>query len=793
MLYNYLKIAFRNLLKQKFYTSINIAGLTLGITCCLLIFLFVQNELSYDHFHQKGNRIFRLLRVVQVNDELPQVPVSSGPFARALVTDFPDDIEATVRILAKSALISYGTKSFREDQLYLADSNFFQVFSFPLLKGNAKTALLEPNTLVISEEIAKKYFGSADPMGKLLAIDKDQTLKVTGVMANVPGNSHLKFNLVTSIQPLERQEWFNVWTTNSVYTYVLMRHPEQAKMLEEKLPHFVQKYLGKDLAQFGIQLNLNLQPLFDIYLNNTTAFDYVTHGNRHNIYIFSVISIFVLVIACINFMNLASARSAGRAKEVGMRKVLGAYKRSLVFQFLSESTLLAFIAVLLSVGLIRVVLPYFNAFTERNLTIPFAHPELYIFLLGVVLLVGIIAGSYPAFFLSSFKPVTVLKGHLSSGSGNPLLRKTLVVFQFAVSIFLIIGTVIIFRQMHYVQHKNLGFTKEQVITIPINNSDLFSKRNTFISRVEQLPGVKAGSVMSGEPSGFHELNMFSLAEKADEKFPLITVSTDFNYLPTFEISLIAGRNFSNSFPTDSTSAIILNETAVKQLGWAPLDAIGKEFSDNNNPSQKRKVIGVVKDYHFSSLKEAIAPLALIIRSDHRVAAIRLAAGNPEPTLAAIQQIYSEVAPQYPFEYTFLDDSFALLYKTEKKQAQLITVFSGLAIFIACLGLLGLASYTTEQRRKEIGIRKILGASVSGIVSLLSVDFLKLVVLANILAWPLAWYAMHRWLQNFTYRVDMGWAIFIVAGIAALLIAIFTISFQAIKVAVANPVNALRDE
>jgi putative ABC transport system permease protein len=455
--------------------------------------------------------------------------------------------------------------------------------------------------------------------------------------------------------------------------------------------------------------------------------------------------------------------------------------------------LLTFIAVLLSVGLIKLVFPYFNAFTERNLVIPFARPELYVFLLGVVLLVGIIAGSYPAFFLSSFNPINVLKGHLATASGNPLLRKSLVVFQFAVSIFLIIGTVIIFRQMHYVQNKNLGFTKEQVITLPMDNGDIFNKRNTFLSRVKQLPGVKASSVMSGEPGGFHELNMFSLAEKVGEKFPLITVSTDFDYLPTFEIPLIAGRNFSKSFPTDSASAIILNETAVKQFGWTSLDAIGKEFTDSNENPQKRKVIGVVKDYHFSSLKEAITPLALIIRNDHRVAAIRLAAGNPEPALAAIQQIYTEVAPQYPFAYTFLDDSFAQLYKTEKKQAQLITVFSILAIFVACLGLLGLAAYTTEQRRKEIGIRKILGASVSGIVSLLSLSFLKLVLLANLVAWPLAWYAMHQWLQNFTYRVDIEWSIFMVSGLIALLIAIFTISFQAIKVAIANPVNALRDE
>lgn len=796
MIKNYLKIALRNLLKQKFYSGINILGLTLGITCCLLIFLFVQHELSYDQFHKKGNRIYRVLRETMMNGELGHVPYTSGPYARALVNDFPQDIEAAVRVMPTNALLTYQDKSFKEDKVVLADSNFFEIFSFPLLQGNPKTVLSEPNTLVLSEELAKKYFGDENPIGKLIKVDKTDTYKVVGVMANIPENSHLDFDVITSIKPYESMSFFNVWRNNGLLTYVLLPDAARAKSLEARSGAFMEKYMGAVMKEWGSKITLKLEPLHNIYLNEATAFDTVKHGNKSNVYIFSGIAVFILVIACINFMNLASARSTGRAKEVGVRKVLGAYKKQLMSQFLIESTLLTFIAVLLSVGLMILVLPFFNTLSEKQLAIPFSSPWLYLFLVGVVLFIGFLAGSYPALFLSSFQPVKVLKGKLSASAGNPVLRKALVVFQFSISIFLIVGTVVIFRQMHYIHNKNLGFTKEQVLKIQLDNNDVYEHRIAFLNRIKQLPGVLEAAVMSGEPGGFHDRFSFDVADKPGENWSVRTVFTDAGYVPTLDIQLAAGRNLSKDFPTDSTQAILLNESAVKQLGWTPESAIGKEIIDKGfggDVKNRRKVVGVVKDYHFSSLKETIEPLGIMMRDDHRAVAIRLAPGNPKPVLKAIEKVYAETAPQYPFAYTFLDEVFDQMYKGEQKQAQIFTVFSVLAIFIACLGLFGLASYTTEQRRKEIGIRKILGASVSGIISLISKDFVKLVLLANLIAWPLAWFAMNKWLQHFSYRIDLGAAIFVVAGALALVIAILTISFQAIKVAVANPINALRDE
>ncbi|QMU31213.1 ABC transporter permease [Adhaeribacter radiodurans] len=798
MLSNYLKLAYRNLLRQKFYTAINIVGLTLGITCCLLIFLFVKNELSYDRFHAQGDRIYRVLRVASINGDKAKIPYVSGPYAPALRNDFPGDVKAAVRVMSTNALFSYQDKTFKEDRVFITDPNFLEVFTFPLVQGDPRQVLADPNNVVISEAMAQKYFGSENPVGKLLTLDKTQTCKVSGVMANVPENSHLKFDFIFSIKDYEGQDWFQRWNNNAMFTYVLLAEQTNLQNLMAQFPAFMEKHQGAEAKKEGQRMTLDLQPLLAIHLDTNTQFDFAEQGNKSNVYIFSAIAVFILLIACINFMNLASARSAGRAREVGVRKVLGAYKQHLIGQFLSESTLLTFIAVALSFGLIILILPYFNAFTEKHLVIPFTSPGLYAFLVGITLVVGLLAGSYPAFFLSSFQPVKVLKGRLASSAGHPVLRKALVVAQFSLSIFLMIGTAVIFRQMDYVQHKNLGFSKEHIIRIPLDNSEIHDHRQAFMNRVKQLPGVQAVSVMSGEPGGFHDKYVFAVTDKPNETWSFRTAFSDVNYLPTLGIKLVAGRNFSKSFATDSVAAILLNETAVKNLGWTPQEALGKELVDPSHWAEqqvprRRKVIGVVQDYHFSSLKEAIEPLVITMRRDHRLVAIRLAPGNPKPALAAIETVYKQLAASYPFQYTFLDESFDQLYKSEQKQAQILTVFAVLAIFIACLGLFGLALYSTEQRRKEIGIRKVLGASVGGLVTLLSQDFLKLVLLANVLAWPLAWWAMHQWLQDFTYRVELSAFIFIVAGIVALLIAIATVSLQALKVAVANPVNALRDE
>ncbi|MGV3642030.1 MAG: ABC transporter permease [Adhaeribacter sp.] len=796
MFYNYLKIAVRTLLKHRFYTFINIAGLTLGISCCLLIFMFVRHELSYDQFHQQGERLYRVLRLARLNGADQGIPYTSGPYGRALAADFPGQVAAAVRVMPANALLSYQNRSFKEEQMILADSNFFRVFSFPLVQGDPRTALSGTNSLVLSQTLAKKYFGKVNPLGRMITVDKTSTYQVTGVMADVPANSHLRFDLVASIRTVEKEDWFKVWRNNALFTYVLLAPGTRLPDLEARFPAFMSKYMSKEFQEWGGKMGLRLQPLGDIYMQEGLVFDSVAHGSKNNVYIFSAIAGFLLVIAGINFMNLASARSAGRAREVGVRKVLGAYRRHLVVQFLMESTLLAFLAVALSLGLVVLVLPYFNALAEKQLVIPFHDPMLYALLLGVALVVGLLAGSYPAFFLSSFQPVKVLKGRLSSGAGHPVLRRALVVFQFSISIFLLIGTVVIYRQMHFLQHKNLGFSKEHVLKIRLDNGEIHSRRLAFLRRVKQLPGVRQASVMSGEPGGFHDQFGFDVAAKPGETWRFNTVFTDYDYLPTLGIQLLAGRNLSRSYPSDSTSAILLNQQAAAALGWTPHQALGQEISDKGfgtPQTHRRKVVGVVKDYHFSSLKNPIHPLAILMRTDHRMLVLRLAPGNPAPVLAAIRQVYAEMAPQYPFRYSFLDEDFDHLYKTEQKQAQIFTVFSGLAIFIACLGLFGLAAYTTEQRRKEIGIRKILGASASGLVALVSRDFIRLVLLANVLAWPLAYLAMQRWLENFSYRVDISWYVYLAAGLLALVIALLTISFQALKVALSNPVVSLREE
>jgi putative ABC transport system permease protein len=796
MFFNYLKVALRNLQKQKFYTSINIFGLTLGITCCLLIFLYVQHERNFDHFHERGNRIYRLVRIAFMNGELGQVAFTSGAFARALTVDFPEDVEAAVRLFPFNALVSHGNKAFKEDYIFSADADFFRVFSFPLLAGNPAKALAEPYAVVLTQTTARKYFGRENPLGQILTLNKTDLYKVTGVMADVPSNSHLQFDLLTSNQHQQKEEWMHNWRSNGMYTYVLLPAANRYQTLETKLPAFMEKHMGDLFQKWGMKIDVKLQPLHDIYLRNRRIEDEVAHGSQTNVYIFSVIAVFILLIACINFMNLASARSTDRAKEVGMRKVLGAYKQNLIWQFLGESILLALVAGIFSILLMVYTLPFFNAFTEKDLVVPFSKPQFYFFLLLVIVGVGLGAGSYPAFFLSSFRPVKVLKGKFSRGSGNPGLRRALVVFQFSVSIILIIGTVIIFRQMHFVQHKKLGFTKEQVITLKLDNPDIVRNQSSFIQRVKQLPEVENVSVMSGEPGGYHNRYVLYIDEKPNETWSFRTVFTDTAYLPTLDIKLMTGRNFSGAYPSDVANAIILNETAVKQLGWTPTQAIGKCISDKGFGSKtehQRKVIGIVQDYHFCSLKEDIEPLAILMHPDPRLLAIRLQPGNPNQALGKLKQLYAQMAPKYPFVYTFLDESFAQLYKTEQKQAVLFSVFSVLAILIACLGLFGLASYTTDQRRKEIGIRKILGASTGGIITLLSRDFLKLVLLANIFAWPLAWYVMNKWLEAFSYRVNMEIVVFLLVAVLALFISFLTISFQAVRVAMANPVHALREE
>jgi putative ABC transport system permease protein len=733
-----------------------------------------------------------VLRVALEADSERPIAVTSAPYAPALQTDYPQDIEAVLRVLPTDGLVTYGDKSFREENIYLADANFFDFFSYPLLEGDPALALQDPHSIVITQAMAQKYFGDENPLGKTLIIDQELEFHITGVLDEFPSNTHLKFDFLASVDLLKNRSWFSNWWSNSFFTYVMLREGIAPGDVISRLPDFMEKYLGKDFERSGRRMGLTLEALPDIYLNNQSTFDKIPHGDRQVIYLFTLIALFILLIAAINYMNLATARSSKRAMEVGLRKVMGAYRRNLLLQFLSESVILTFISVILAIGLLELILPYFNDLFNLDLSLRNFTGKGALLLLAGILFTGIISGSYPAVFLSSFRPVEVMKGVLP-GSGNAVMRKMLVTAQFAISIALIAFTVVIFRQMNFISGQKLGFDEEQVILVPMTNDAIYRERERFKNELLREPGIVSVSAVSGAPGGFHDYYSFGVQNEPEKKLRMRTVFTDENYLGTFNIPLIAGRNFSPERAADVNGAVILNESAVRELGWSAEEAPGKVLVNFPLGSLQQTVIGVVKDYHFSSLKLKIQPLAITMNDMQRVFAIKVRPGNLQERLTAIEKAWDVSAPGFPFEYEFLDRALENLYRAERKQQVIFSVFAFVAISIACLGLFGLATYAAEQRTREIGIRKVLGASAGGLVMLLSKDFLKLVIIAFALAVPVSYYAMKQWLQDFAYRITIDAGIFLLAGSIALLIALATVSYQAIKAALANPVEALRYE
>ncbi len=791
MLKNYFKIAMRNLFKHKAYSFINIFGLSLGMACVMLIFLYLHHETSVDSFHANGNRIYRVLRLAYDNNQIRKIGVTSGPYKGALETDFPADVEEATRVMVNDALVTYGDKKFSEKKFYFADANFFSFFSFPLKQGDPSSVLKDPSSVVISEAMALKYFGQDNPIGKVIRCDDRYDFRVTGVFGPPSAASHLDFDWVASIDVFKERSWFNQWWNNSLFTYVRVNPSTDISLLIAKLPAFMDKYFGDNFQKTGRRMDLDLEPLASIYLNKETSFDLVPHGDRMALYIFAGVSLLLLLIACMNFMNLSTARSTGRAKEVGLRKVMGAYRQNLIFQFLGESAMLSLIAMVIAFCLAEIALPYLNTFLEKDLS--WGHIDVGTTLLVGIALMGIIglaAGSYPAFFLSAFQPAAVLKGATAVRKSS--VWKALVVFQFSISIFLIIATIAMNQQMDFVTAKDLGFDNEQVVIVPINNRDIYEHRESFKKQLLQSPFVQRVSLMSGEPGGFHDNMAFQLKDQPGEFTRLRTVYTDFDYAKTFGLKIIAGRDFSKLYGTDA-SGMLLNEKAVKAFGWKPEEAIGKQFQINLLDSAWRTVIGVVADYNFTSLKQDIDPLALSIYSDHRVVAVKIKGQDVPAAIAQIERVWSSVASKFPFEFKFLDQSFASLYRSEIKQRELLSVFSVLAVCTACLGLLGLASFSTEKRTKEIGVRKILGASVVQLTGLLTKEFVSLVLAANIIAAPIAYFVIHRWLQEFAYRIDINIGMFLLAASIAFMIALLTVSYQAIRAATANPVEALKYE
>ena len=811
MIKNYFKIAWRNLLKNKTFSLINIAGLAVGFSSFLLIGLYVLDEISFDKFHEKANRIYRINADIRFGGTDLKLAVSCDPMGATLKNEYPQ-VEQFVRIYASDGpkFIKKEAEYIRENDIVFADSTFFDVFTFPVIAGNAQTALDKPNTIVVSESAARRYFGTVDVVGKSLEIGlRDKILyNVTAVYKDMPANSHFHFNMILSMDNVEYN--FGNFLSNNFQTYIVLKEGTDYKAFEKKFDEVVVKHIlpqAKQLMQInsmdefkkaGNNLEYSLIPLTDIHLKSDRFPELGTNGNIQYVYIFSIAALFVLLLACINFMNLSTARSANRAKEVGIRKVLGTERKTLIGQFIAESSLMSYLAFVVALIITGLVLPYFNeiaakAFTFRSLFTLKSLP----FLLVLPLVVGILAGYYPAFFLSSFKPIAVLKGKLNTGFQRSNFRNGLVTFQFVTTIFLVISTIIVYQQLNYIQTKNIGFNKEQVLVIN-GSGALKQNAEVFKDEVLKISGITKGTFAGYLPvaNSSRNDNTFSKEAVMDLKngFNMQVWNIEHDYIPTLGIEIVNGRNFLREFPTDS-SGIIINETTAKLLGYD--DPIGKRIytSDGNDAKQNIafQIIGVVKNFHYESLRQNIGPLCMKLGRSTMAMAFKINTQDIPALVNKVKTTWKTLAPEMPFRYSFLDENFDEMYRTEQRVGKVALIFACLTIFIACLGLFGLVTYISEQRTKEVGIRKVLGASVSNITTLLTKDFIQLVLLAIVIASPLAWWAMHKWLQDFVYRIDISGWVFVLAGFMALLIALLTVSFQAIKAAVANPVKSLRTE
>jgi putative ABC transport system permease protein len=795
MLKNYLSLAFKILKKQKVFSLINVFGLTVGITCCLMIFLFIRHETSFDNFHTKGKDIYRVVRQADLNGSgsVDDIAYLSGPYSIALRNEYPDMIKRAVRVMPDNDLFTFNHIGYNERNVFITDSDFFELFDFPLIRGDRKTVLSEPRSIVLTASSAKKYFGNEDPIGKTIQMNKDLLLKVTGIAKDPPSNSHLYFDMIVPITNFKYYDSIQNFPNNGLFVYLQLNPNVKPEQLTSSFPKFMDKYMGKYFAESGFKIGLGLEPLKDIYFK-PLQFDNVRHGNKKVIFIFMSIAILILVIACMNFMNLATARATDRSKEVGLRKVLGALRAQLTLQFLLEAFFYAALSALLALGLLQLLMPAYTRLLGYVLPSFWRDPMLYAFLISIIIVIGFLAGAYPALLLSSFSPIQALKGKMNIGNQGAFFRKALVVFQFVISVLLIISITIISTQMSYVRNTDLGFNKERTMLVRIDNNDIGKTRVRFKNSIENDPSVMSVSLMSGEPGGFHDEYMFQAESKPGQKILINTEFADFEFVKTLGIKMIAGRDLSASFPTDSAGSVLINHTACTFLGYSPEQALGKWIRNIQGDGLQRRIVGVVEDFHFSSLKEKIGPMVIAPNPDWRVAVIRLRPGNHlQSAINNIKTQYASAAPGYPFEYNFLDEQFNQLYKDDMKQDYILSIFSGIAILIACVGLFGLASYTAVKRTKEIGVRKVLGSSVQNIVVLLSKDLLKPVLLGTLIAVPVGYYLMNLWLQGFIYRITPQWWMFAGAALAAILIALITVSFQAVKAALANPTESLKAE
>ncbi|WP_080057663.1 ABC transporter permease [Spirosoma aerolatum] len=804
MIRNFVKIAWRNLMLNKAFAAINMLGLAIGLTSFMLIAVFVYNELSYDKYPTKASNLYRVQLSVVGNGSVEVYPNVDLAVGEGMQRAFPE-VKASTRFSPATDYIQYKDKQFKEPHLAFADSNFLQLFSIPCIKGNAATALVAPNSVVISKEFAQKYFGDEDPIGKALAVGTQrEAFTVTGLIDKVPDNSHFHADAFLSLST--RHITNPTWSNLGFFTYLELADKADPKKLEAKFPQLVAKYVVPEVQRdMGISLaeaqksvetfRFLVKPLTDIHLYSDTKYEMEPNGDIKYVYIFSILALFILLLACINFTNLSTAQAAKRAREVGIRKVMGSIKNQLVFQFLTESVLLTLMAMVCAYGLLFLLLPYFNQVADKQISFTFFLSYQAILALFLVsFLSGIIAGIYPAFFLSSFSIIKTLKGSFfGKSSQKKPLHSGLIVFQFSISTILLIATLVVYKQLQYMQNKKLGYDKDQVIALP-DTRLLGDRQLAFKEQLAQNSHVVSASLSRFVPGGMM-MDGTQIYPK-NETSNGVEIHTnifhvDYDYLRTLGIQLVQGRNFSRDFPTDSISGVLINESAVRELGWKGTNPIGKSVVRSGN--REFKVIGVVKDFNYVSVKQKVAPLMLMMGRNAGGIVLKIKTTDVPGFLADLKAQWEAFNPNGPLEYHFLDEQFATFYASEQRTQQLFSAFAVLAVIIASLGLFALSAFVIEQRTKEIGIRKVMGASVPGIVQLLVKDFVRLVLIAIVIASPIAWYAMHHWLQDFAYRIDVEWWMFALSGLMALAIALLTVSYQSIKAALMNPVKSLRSE
>jgi putative ABC transport system permease protein len=808
MLINYIKTAFRNLFKHKGYSLINILGLAIGMATCLLIFLYVNHELSYDNYNEDADRIYRVAFSGHWGGRDFNVCTAPAPMAKVILNTYPE-IEEVVRFRDQgSYIIQYGDNAYKENRIIFADASFFDIFTVPLLKGDSQTALKEPYTLVLSRKTAEKYFRDENPIGKTLRLDDREDYKVTGVFEEIPENSHFHYDILLSMESHEDSR-DQIWLSMNYPTYICLHEEADYKTLEGKFDELIKKYVAPQMSAFmgssaekliekgEILAKYFLQPLRSIHLHSDLLGEMEPTSDAKYVYIFSAIALFIVIIACINFMNLSTARSAGRAKEVGVRKVLGSFRIQLIGQFLTESMVSSVFSMILALILVRLILLPFNLLSGKALGMESLGQSPMIFIvLAITIITGFLAGGYPAFFISAFRPVSVLKGHLRTGVKAAWFRSGLVVFQFTASIILIIGTFIVYNQLHYIQNKKLGYNKEQVLILD-DTYMLGKQAETFKNEMLSYPEIVSGTVTNYlpiTPSDRNNAGVFPDGERDSKKAsPMQNWYVDHDYIKTMGMTIVEGRDFSRSYATDVDAAII-NQAMTKHFGWdRPLEHRVGEVLGLQEGLKLHRVIGVVEDFHYESLRDNIGPLVMYLGSSTGSISFRIKTEDIAKTIGLLETKWRQFLPNAPFSYTFMDERFEAMYQSEQRMGKIFAVFAILAVFIGCLGLFGLAAFMAEQRTKEIGIRKVLGATAPGIIGLLMREFVILVAAANVIAWPVAYFVMNRWLRDFAYRISIAVWIFIVAGVLTLFIAMLTVIFQATKAALMDPIDSLRYE